>query len=146
MRNRSYVQQGGFTLLEVMIAFVIAALALSLLYQGATGGLRSTEEAARTEEAISLAKSHLAAIGRGEGIVQQTISGVDGDGFEWHLRVSPLGTRQLTLSDSDRANDTKPTAAVLYAVEVTEAWTDAGHSHQIALSTRRLDVHTAEGP
>jgi prepilin-type N-terminal cleavage/methylation domain-containing protein len=138
-------RDAGFTLLEVMISFVIAALALSLLYQGATGGLRSTAAAARTEEAVSLAKSHLAAIGRGEGIAQQDSSGADGDGFDWHLRVRPIATRQLTLSDSDRANDTKPTAAVLYDVEVTESWTDAGHTHQVSLGTHRLDVHTSEG-
>jgi general secretion pathway protein I len=134
----------GFTLLEVMIAFVIAALALSLLYQGATGGLRATASATRTEEAVSLAKSHLAAIGRGQGIAQQESSGEDGDGFSWHLHIHPIATRQLTLSDSDRANDTKPTAAVLYDVRVTESWTDAGHAHQVSLGTHRLDVHTSD--
>jgi len=137
--------EAGFTLLEVMIAFVIAALALSLLYQGATGGLRATAAATRTEEAISLAKSHLAAIGRGEGIAQQESSGVDGDGFEWRLHVQPIGTRQLSLSDSDRANDAKPTAAVLFDVKVTESWEDAGHQHQVSLQTHRLDVHSSEG-
>jgi len=135
----------GFTLLEVMIAFVIAALSLSLLYQGATGGLRATGSAARTEEAISLAKSHLAAIGRGEAIAQQESSGVDGGGFDWRLHIQPVGTRQLSLSDSDRANDTKPTAAVLYDVVVTESWKDAGRTRSVVLATRRLDVHTSDG-
>jgi general secretion pathway protein I len=135
----------GFTLLEVMIAFVIAALALSLMYEGATGGLRATGLATRTEEAISLAKSHLAAIGRGEGINQQETSGVDGDGFEWQLHIQPVGTRQLTISDSDRANDAKPSAAVLFDVRVTESWQDAGRKRQVVLSTHRLDVHTTEG-
>jgi general secretion pathway protein I len=135
----------GFTLLEVMIAFVIAALALSLMYQGATGGLRATGLATRTEEALSLAKSHLASIGRGEGINQQETSGVDGDGFEWQLHIQPAGTRQLTISDSDRANDAKPSAAVLYDVRITESWDDAGRKRQVVLSTHRLDVHTTEG-
>ena len=128
-----------------MIAFVIAALALSLMYQGATGGLRATGLATRTEEAISLAKSHLAAVGRGEGINQQETSGVDGDGFEWHLHIRPVGTRQLTLTDSDRANDSRPSAAVLYDVRVTESWDDAGRQRQVVLATHRLDVHTVEG-
>jgi general secretion pathway protein I len=145
MRPDPRLRDAGFTLLEVMIAFVIAALALSMLYQGATGGLRATAAATRVEEAISLAKSHLAAIGRGQGIAQQDSSGVDGDGFDWRLHVQPISTRQLTLSDSDRANDTKPTAAVLYDVEVTESWTDAGHAHHVSLGTHKLDVHTSEG-
>ncbi len=135
----------GFTLLEVMIAFVIAALALSMMYQGATGGLRATASATRTEEAVSLAKSHLAALGRGEAITQQESSGVDGAGFEWHLHIAPLGTRQLSLTDADRANDSKPSAAILFDVRLTESWDDAGHAHQIVLETHRLDVHTTEG-
>jgi general secretion pathway protein I len=137
--------QDGFTLLEAIIAFVIAALALSMLYQGATGGLRATASATRMEEAVSLAKSHLAAIGRGDAVTQQESSGIDGDGFEWHLHVAPAGTRQLAISDSDRANDAKPSAAILFDVRLTESWDDAGHPHQFVLETHRLDVHTTEG-
>jgi general secretion pathway protein I len=146
MRPDPAPAEGGFTLLEVMIAFVIAAFAMSLLYQGATGGLAASASAARTEEAISLAKSHLAVIGRGQGIARQESSGVDGGGFEFHLHVAPIGTRQLSLSDSDRANDTKPTAAILYDVLVTESWTVAGHTHQVALGTHRLSVQTVDSP
>ncbi len=138
--------ESGFTLLEVMIAFVIAAFAMTLLYQGATGGLAASASAAKTEEALSLAKSHLAAIGRGEGIARQESSGVDGGGFEFHLHIAPIGTRALTLTDSDRANDAKPASAVLFDVLVTESWTDAGHTHQVALGTHRLNVQTVESP
>ena len=145
MRADPRRRQGGFTLLEVMIAFVIAALALSMLYQGVTGGLRATASAARTEEAVSLVKSHLAAIGRGQGINPQETSGVDGDGFEWRLHIAPIGTRQLTLTDADRANDSKPSAAILYDVQVTESWNDAGHPHEVSLDTHRVDIHTTEG-
>jgi general secretion pathway protein I len=146
MRTDRAPADAGFTLLEVMIAFVIAAFAMSLLYQGATGGLAASASAARTEEAISLAKSHLAVIGRGQGIAQQESGGVDGGGFEFHLHVAPIGTRQLTLTDSDRANDAKPTAAILYDVLVTESWKDAGRTHQVALGTHRLNVQTADSP
>lgn len=144
-RDRGAATQGGFTLLEVMVAFVIAGLSLSLLYEGATGGLQATQSAVKTEEAVSLAKSHLAAIGRGQGIAQQESSGADGDDFSWHLSIRPVGTRQLTLSDSDRANDQKPSSAVLFDVTVTESWNDAGHTHSVRLATRRLDIRSTEG-
>ena len=137
--------EAGFTLLEVMIAFVIAAMALSMLYQGATGGLRATASATRTEEAVSLAKSHLAAVGRGQGIAQQESSGIDGDGFEWHLHIATLGTRHLTLTDADRANDSKPSDAILFDVRLTESWVDAGHPHDFFIVTDRIDIHTTEG-
>lgn len=134
----------GFTLLEVMVAFVIAGLAIGLLYSGATGGLDATARAAKAEEALSLARSHITAIGRGEAIAQQESSGADGGGFTYHLHVRPVSTRELTLSDTDRANDTKPTKAVLYDITVTESWSEAGHPHDVTLQTRRFETR-AEG-
>jgi general secretion pathway protein I len=137
--------EAGFTLLEVIVAFAISALAVGILYQGATGGLMATGAASKTVEALSLAKSHLAAIGRGAPITRQESSGPDGDGFDWHLRIRPLASREMNLSDSDRANDTKPTSAVLYEVTVTESWTEALRQRQVTISTHRFDLRTAEG-
>jgi general secretion pathway protein I len=133
----------GFTLLEVMVAFAISALAIALLYNGATGGLNATATATKSEEALALARSHLAAIGRGEAISQQETSGTDGDGYSWHLRVRQLGQREMTLTDSDQANDTKPTSAVLFDVKVGESWVVAGRTHEITLETHRFDMKTA---
>ena len=140
-RNR----QAGFTLLEVIVAFTIAAFGLAMMYQGVGGGLAASGQALRLETAISLANSHLAAIGHGEAVTPQSTAGVDGDGYEWSLDIRPLGTRQLTLSDSDRANDTKPTAATLYDVAVTEHWMDGRRKRALTLHTRRMDTRTAEG-
>ena len=138
-------REAGFTLLEVMVAFIIAALAITLLYNGATGGLNATETAARTEEALALARSHITAVGRGEAISRQESSGVDGDGYEWHLHIQSVASRELTLSDSDRANDTKPTKAILYDIALTESWTEAGHPHAVTLQTRRFEVRSEGG-
>ncbi len=135
----------GFTLLEVMIAFVIAALAMGALFGGTVSGLDATSVAARYDEAISLAQSHLAGIGRGAGIAKQDTSGAEGEGFTWRLRVREAGSRQLTLSDQDRANDVKPSRAVLYDVVVTESWKAGGRERQVTLATRRFDVRAAEG-
>jgi general secretion pathway protein I len=143
-RNR-LAPEAGFTLLEVIVAFAISALAVALLYQGATGGLGATEAAAKTTEAVLLARSHLAAIGHGAVIAPQDSNGVDGNGYTWHLHIRPAATREMNLSDSDRANDTKPTNAVLYDVVVTETWTDGPRTRTVALATRRFDMRTTDG-
>ena len=101
----------GFTLLEVLVAFIIAALALGVMFEAALGGLRSTETASHYQEALSLARSHLASInaaplgGRG-------VSGDDGRGFHWSVRIKPAGTITLPrragrgpLAGSAGAND-----------------------------------------
>jgi len=133
----------GFTLLEVIIAFAISALAVSLLYQGVSGGLGATQMAGKTTEAVLLARSHLAAIGHGAPIAQQDSSGVDGDGYSWKLHIRPLQSREMDLSDSDRANDTKSTNAVLYDVQVTESWQDGPRTRAITIDTHRFDMKTA---
>jgi general secretion pathway protein I len=133
----------GFTLLEVIIAFAISALAVSFLYQGVVGGLGATMNAGKTTEAVLLARSHLAAIGHGSAIAPQDSSGVDGDGYSWKLHIRPIQSREMNLSDSDRANDTKPTNAVLYDVQVTESWQDGPRTRAITIATRRFDMRTA---
>lgn len=138
------VPDGGFTLLEVTVAFVIAALAIGTMMSGTTTGLRATDRAAKYTEAVSLARSHLAAIGRGEAIAEQDTGGIEGDGFSWHLRVRPIGTRQLTMSEVDRANDTPPTAAILFEIEATESWKDAGRTRSLTLATRRIDTRAQQ--
>lgn len=138
--------QAGFTLLEVIVAFTISALAVGILYEGASGGLMATGSASRSVEALSLAKSHLAAIGRGEPIGQQDASGTDGEGYDWHLKIHQVGSREMNLTDSDRANDTKPTNAVLYDITVTESWQEGKHPRQVTIMTRRFDMRTAGGP
>jgi general secretion pathway protein I len=146
MRRDQHVVPGqsGFTLLEVLIAFVIAALAIGILFRGTVSGLDATSVAAKYDEAISLARSHLAAIGHGAGIGPQTTSGADGEGFTWHLRIHEAGSRSLTLAEQDRANDVKPSRAVLYDVIITESWQAGGRERQVTLATRRFDVHASE--
>ena len=139
------MREGGFTLLEVMVAFIIAALAMAALYSGTVSGLDATTAAAQYDEAISLARSHLAAIGRGESISLQERSGTDGEGFTWHLRIRKHASRTLTLSDQDRANDVKPARGVLFDVVVSESWSSGGRNRQVTLATRRLDVQQDSG-
>jgi general secretion pathway protein I len=143
--DRRPTTDSGFTLLEVLIAFVIAALAIGVLYGGTTTGLDATAISAKYDEAVSLARSHLDPIGHGSAIALQEVSGADGDGFTWHLRIRQAGSRPLQLSDQDRANDIKPANAVLYDVVVTESWKVAGQERHVTLATRRLDVKTTGG-
>jgi hypothetical protein len=118
---------------------------MGALFGGTVAGLDATSVAAKYDEAISLARSHLATIGHGSGIAPQETTGADGEGFTWRLRIREAGSRELSLTDQDRANDVKPTRAILFDILVTESWKAGGRERQVSLATRRFDVRAAEG-
>ena len=118
--------QSGLALLEVLVAFLIAAAALGVLYSGALDGLRGATAAARSEEALSHARSHLAALGHGQDIVAGESSGDDGGGFHYRLRIVPIAS-------------SAPAAEVtLYAIRITLSWTEAGRARSVSLDSQRL--------
>lgn len=131
----------GFTLLEVLVAFIIAALALAALFKGASGGLQSARIAAHYQEAVSRAQSRLAALSA--SIQPGRQSGDDGGGFLWHTTVEagpavvvPRPTTRLGRQDVDRS--------VLYAVTVVLSWQMDGGVRQVVLSTQRLGLAPPE--
>src|SRR5260370_17458600 len=84
------IRENGFTLLEVIVAFAIAALALVGLFRAGSGGLFAVDTAARAEEAVQRAQSHLAAVGRDAALVEGELTGDDGRGYRRALRVPPV--------------------------------------------------------
>ncbi|GGF23638.1 hypothetical protein GCM10011611_32140 [Aliidongia dinghuensis] len=126
----------GFTLLEVLIAFAIAALALTLLFKAASSGLLSVRTAGRYEEAVARARSHLAAIGRDSALLAGSSDGDDGSGFHWHLDVTPLATAKPATNGP--LSIAGPPPAELYAVAVAISWHEAGKDRQVVLRTERV--------
>ena len=133
MRN-----ERGFTLLEVVIAFAIAAMALAVMFKTASGGMLAVNTAGRYEEAVSRAKSHLSAIGHDGPLSETETEGDDGSGFHWRLRIVPVATASpgdAALTPFLQASARKPT---LYSVEVGISWTEAGRKHEFLLQSQRI--------
>lgn len=126
-------RNGGFTLLEVLIAFTIAALATAVLLQGALGGLRSAGIAARYEEAVARARSHVAALEA--SLVAGDTQGDDGGGYHWHVRVAPVAS---TVVGTDVIGGLPALRATLYSVQVAISWQEEGHTRSVELDTKRL--------
>jgi general secretion pathway protein I len=123
---------GGFTLLEVVVALAIAAVALVGLFQAGSGGLFAVDTAARAQEAVQRAKSHLAAVGRDAALVQGDFTDDDGSGYRWRLRVRPVASRQvLAVGGSANATET------LFEVEVTISWPGRSGDRSVVLKTLR---------
>jgi general secretion pathway protein I len=122
----------GFTLLEVVVAVAIAGLALVGLFSAGSGGLLAVDGAARVDEAVERAQSHLAAFGRAGATVAGESEGDDGGGYRWNLRAQPVASQQSDLSGRTAA------AMTLFDVEVMISWRAWGHQRSVVLDTRRL--------
>ena len=132
--------EAGFTLLEVVVAVAIAGLALVGLFQAGSGGVFAVDTAARAEEALQRAQSHLAAVGRDAGLVQGDASGDDGGGYRWRLLIQPVTQRQGVAADG-----ITPQTTTLFSVEVEISWQSRGHERAVFLRTLRLGAGAANG-
>jgi general secretion pathway protein I len=123
----------GFTLLEVVIALAIAGLALVGLFRTGSGGLFAVDTAARAEEAVQRAQSHLAAVGRDASMTEGEFTGEDGGGYRWRLRVRPLTVRQ-----APGQNGISLASTTLYEVDVAISWPAHSGERSVVLKTLRL--------
>src|SRR5215470_7167711 len=133
MRGEHSPQEHAFTLLEVLVAVAIAGLAVIGLFQAGSGGLFAADTAARAEEAVQRAQSHLAAVGRDAALAEGEFTGEDGGGYRWTLRVRPLTTRQSLASDG-----VTPVNTTLFNVEVAISWPGRAGERAVVLKTLRL--------
>ena len=134
------VQGNGFTLLEVVVALAIAGLALVGLFHAGSGGLFAVDTAARAQEAVQRAQSHLAAVGRDAALVEGEFTGDDGAGYRWTLRVRPLTTRQSLGQDGISA-----ATITLFNIEVAISWPAHAGERSVVLRTLRLGTAGSGG-
>lgn len=82
--------QAGFTLVEIVVAFAVLALALGALLPAFSGGLRSIDVAEDDMRAVLLGRSTIDLVGREIPLQEGEYSGSSEDGFEWLVRITPL--------------------------------------------------------
>jgi type II secretory pathway pseudopilin PulG len=78
----------GFTLLEAVVAFAIASLALIALFRATSDGIGGVEAASNSIEATRRAQSILVAVGITEKLTPGEQSGTFDNGFDWRVVVT----------------------------------------------------------
>jgi len=126
----------GFSLLEVLVAFVILSLVATALFRLFGGALNNASAADDYSRAALLAESVLAETGAGplrEGVAQGS---VDEGRMRWTARVSPYAPPGVNpeLEQQSQAMQTR-----LYRVAVEVAFPGAaGGERSFALATTRI--------
>jgi general secretion pathway protein I len=85
-------REAGFTLVEVVVAFAIAAVVLGALYTLMAGALRGEGGAAARDQALAVARAHLEAIGIEQPLAAGETTGVYPNGVPWRLAIEPVET------------------------------------------------------
>jgi general secretion pathway protein I len=117
--HRSSRRQSGFTLLEVLVAFVLAAIGIVALIQAFAGGLRNLGKMDEYVMAAMVAESRLAEIGILYPVAEGEMEGVEeGDKYRWHVLVSPY-------EDPDGLVVATEQSPGLFLVEVEVNWAGA---------------------
>jgi general secretion pathway protein I len=128
----------GFVLLEVIVAFVIAALALAVLYNAGVTGLRSTAAAAHYEQAVARARSHLTLAEHTTPLMAGNWTGDDGGGYLWHLRVAPIASTSVQPITALTTAGSGNVPLTLYAITVQITWRDADTTRVVQLDTNEI--------
>jgi general secretion pathway protein I len=129
-------RQGGFSLLEVLLALMISGIALASVFQAAGETVRATASAARQQQALARAQSHLD--GAGANLMPGEQEGDDGGGFHWHVLVRPVDSTGKQDAAGKPVPNTDTLVVTLYAVTVSINWRDGRNQRFVRLDSRRL--------
>ena len=132
-RLPSLRRQRGYSLIEVIVAFALLALALTLLLGTLSGATRQVRWSGDAGRAALHAQSLLDQVGVGAPLQPGQSDGeFDNGRYRWMLAITPW-----TDPASPSALAVDPAAARLYAVTLSVQWGDRA-GEQLQLRTLRL--------
>lgn len=131
--------QRGFTILEVLVAFLMAAMLLTIILSGFATGLSGLSRTEKTAQAALVAESRLAELGLVEPLEEREYSGKTEDNqieFRWQVNIRPF--------DWGYAADLRAQGLDMYKVEVDVFWPAGLGEHHYQLATLRTASGVSE--
>jgi len=133
-------RQRGYTLLEVLVAFAVLALALTLLLGTLSGSTRQVRWSTDAGRAALHAQSLLADVGVGQALQAGREEGELEDGrYRWQLEIAPWVDPLEPVAALD-----DPFGARLMALRLELAWGDGSRGQRLVVESLRL-VHPEPG-
>ncbi|MGY1458211.1 MULTISPECIES: type II secretion system protein XpsI [unclassified Luteimonas] len=127
-------RQHGYTLIEVLVAFAVLALALTFLLGTLSGATRQVRWSSDAGRAALHAQSLLADVGVGEALQPGREEGELEDGrYRWQLEVAPY-TDPLLPGNAPQ----DPFAAQLLQLRLELAWGEGTRAQRLVLDSLRL--------
>jgi general secretion pathway protein I len=134
--------QRGFSLLEVLVAFVVLVLVVSVLFQIFGGALRNASTAEDYSRALLIAESRMAAVGVEKPLREGTDSGSEYSGqYAWQTNIAPYIAPDSD-AQADAANPVLGTKVV--QADVTVSWGPIVRPLSLTLTTLRVMAKEAQ--
>lgn len=128
-RRRDLELEAGFTLIEILVSFAVAALVLGALYRVYSTGLQAAVAGQRYSYAVLIAQSTLDELSAiHPAAANDTVGG-------YHRSWKVVNRPDLVPASSQLQ-------AIPYEVTVTVAWREGIHQREISLSVLRLAATT----
>ena len=132
---------GGFTLLELLLAFVVFALSFAVVLEIISGSMRNTVRAREYTEAALTAQSVMDQVGLEIPLVSgHRAQGEDGD-YRWSLDIFPYEGSAGELQDVELA---ELTGIELLQVDLYITWGEAPRERSSEFSTVRAMLANRE--
>lgn len=122
--------QGGFSLLEILVAFSILAIALGILLNIFSSGVRNAAVAEEYNSAVQIAYSLMARVGVESPLQEGQADGIENDKYRWQVTIAPF---ELAVDNLD----TSSIPASLFMVTVIVNWGD-DDARELQLATLKL--------
>ena len=142
LRARSFIKgrQGsrGFTLLEVMLAFVIFALSFATVLEVMAGSMRSVRRASDDTEVALLAQSLMDLVGTEIPIEEGGYSGNGMDRYDWKMDITLYDTGGETGDGGMGTQELADLSGIeLYRVDLYVDWDTGRRQRELHFSTIR---------
>lgn len=127
-------KQSGFTLLEVLLAFVVFALSFAVILEILAGSTRSTVRARDYSEAALLAQSLIDMVGTDIPLEEGNVGGESPGGIDWVMNIS---TYQPMFEDDRTPEIAELTGTRLFWIDLDLEWGAERNVRQVHFSTVR---------
>lgn len=128
-RIRKNGYQQGFTLLEILLAFVVFALSFAVVMQVVSSSLRNTRLSKDLTQAALYAQSKMDLLGIDGPIEEGSSSGDFNDRYRWEIQV------ELYEADDGRGLNQELIPVDLYQVDMTVYWRQANNEQNTTFTT-----------
>jgi len=131
----------GFSLLEILVAFAIMAVALTIVLRIFGSGVNAAVVSEEYTLAVQIAESLMARIGVETPLRSGEYTGTEADKYDWLVRIMPVAGPPPSQTSRFQSQQQQPpqTSTVLMAVKVHVSWGEVeGKQRFLELNSLKL--------